>query len=365
MNLVEVKKILCDFKESLSIKKNIRDSLGCKKFDLVSDVDEMWKKDEARCWIHCTDRIYPLVSYQNKLSPKNSKAAMTPAKIFYCSWQQAIEKEANPDTFYHEYFVNKEEFSNYHLQEPKEEETLRDYIIRLRDFVESNGTGLYYWYRGLMSFLNFLRQTLPEHEIAFLEWIFPEEMETRETKIYEKVNENSKEFQYVKKTLIIRRISSCEYPIYITNIADILKALVDKVLNGRSDGQHTAAETLGLCWLCLISAQMRLPTSVKYLIDIPATKLIESKEGEFPELSMPSFFGYHSTSISENIFNYLKALSAIPSDKPRTSIFQKTRESLYVCLGRTISQEKIDAKLGKITFLTFLSIPHEFGEGYR
>lgn len=299
--------------------------------------------------------------------PFQSEASKSLASEYYINWQMSLEENAAPDREYIEYFLNPEEFSEYHLEEPKKGETLYDYIIRLQDFVENKWKIPFFWERALSSFLNYLRQTVPKEQIAFLELIFPEEMEIRKVSAFKEVKtgKSSFEFQEFPAGQIARKIPPTVYPIHINTASDIIRELVNTVLEGNKKAKLGAAEALGMCWICLTSARLRIPIVLKDLISLPLTALQRTLNEPLPLMSLPTIFGCLSVPCSETIWSLLKALSEIPGEQSRSTIFQSSEESLYRTLRRTKQKLGFDQKKGEITYKTFLSQPVEFDHRYQ
>ena len=180
-----------------------------------------------------------------------------------------------------------------------------------------------------------------------------------------KTGEATSEFQEVPFGQIARKISSTVYPIYIITAGDVIRELANTVLYGRQNARLVAAETLGICWVCLTRARLRLPIELQDLFSLSKNTLESFSDKTLPSLSLPTIFGSLPVPISETIWGFLKALSEIPSIQPRSSIFQCREESLYRCLRRTIEKLNFDPSKGKITFQTFLSQPVEFDHRYQ
>jgi hypothetical protein len=276
-------------------------------------------------------------------------------------------KEIAPDSQYAEYFLNKKSFPKYYLNKPKKDETLHDYLHRLQEIIATKKKIHFIWERGLNSFLHELRKAHTRQEIAFLELIFPEEKEIRKSTAIEwvQVGKSTWEPREVPFGQIARKISPCIYPIFIITAADILRELANVVLYGRPNAKLTAAITLGLCWVCLVHARLRLPIELKNLLNIPRKNLIKPSDDIPHTLLLPTIFGNMPMPVSYTIWNYLDALSGIQEANNRTSIFQSPIKSLYRCLERTIKRLNLDPAKGKITFQTYLSQPVEFEHRYQ
>lgn len=84
-------------------------------------------------------------------------------------------------------------------------------------------------------------------------------------------------------------------------------------------------------------------------------------DGPFPLLKVPTLFGKRTIRISERMAKFLIAIAKIPSKSPRKTILQTPLRSLNRALDRALEKVKTD---GNVTFVTFLSHPHHFGN-YR
>lgn len=334
-------------------------------FSVVSE--DSCRKDLARCWIYGSDNIGAILMAPLPKIPYQSEASQSLASIHYTNWQITIEERAEPNSWYTEYFLNKEEFSTSHLDEPNKEETLYNYLLRLEEIIATKEEIPFLWERGFSSFLSFLRETIAKEQIAFLELIFPEKMEIQKFKFFKPVQTSKShwELKEVPTAQIARKISPSVYPIYILTAADIIRELVNTVLYGRQNSKLTAAESLGLCWVCLTYARLGLPIDLKDLLSIPISDLMRSADNSLPTLKLPSIFGCLSTPVSETIWGFLKAISEISGTQTRSSIFQCPEESLNRSLRRVIAKLGLDPEKGKITFKTFLSQPTEFDHRYQ
>ncbi len=366
-NLDGLTRILLQFQSDLEKKQHFYDTTRALNPDFSPVSEDNWRKELARCWIYGTDDIGTVLMAPLPKIPYQSEASRSLASTHYSNWQTDIEKNATPDSEYIEYFLNPVDFADYHLEEPNKGETLYDYIIRLRDIVENKEKLLFFWERALSGFLNHLRQSISKRQIAFLELIFPEDMEIRRITTLKEVKTGTltSEFQEVPCGQIARKIPPTVFPIYIMNAADIIRELVNTVICGRQNAKLGAAETLGMCWICLTSSRLRLPIALNDLFNLPIKALENPSDKNLPSLSLPTIFDWLPVPCSETIWNFLKALSEIPGAQPRSRIFQSTDESLYRVLRRTIQKLDFYQTQGEITFKTFLSQPVEFDHRYQ
>lgn len=145
---------------------------------------------------------------------------------------------------------------------------------------------------------------MPQERIAFIEQIFPQKMGFCGDKI-------------------IRKIAPEVYPIPYEIAARIILELARQCRFSRTNAQLAAAESLGLCWLCLNASRLRLP------IHLESIYAIESKsiqlDSDRPILNVPTLFGDRPVQISTRVAKYLYL---IPSKEPRKTILQSPIRSL-------------------------------------
>lgn len=335
--LEEAKEILIEFEDALEKKKRIW--LQVRKGDLNSkEASEGWKEKSSRCWLHGATNIFEANKLEEWIftKPELTKIAQKKANIFIKLWRKII-KEKSP---YGYYYADDPKFN----LKSKKDETLMSFIIRMAIKTEKKGKRHKIKWRALKSFLKILREKYSKEEIAFIEQIFPKNMDIRCRKI-------------------IRKILLKVYPISIEMTGDIIKTLSIMCKESRRNAQHGLAETLGLCWLCLTASRLRLPTELQMIYKIKTSAL--NLEGEFPTILIPTFFGPQKIQISRRIAKFLFLLSKIPSKKTRDTILQKPFRSLSRIFGRVLERLRPDATVGNITFMTLISPPHIFGENHR
>lgn len=163
---------------------------------------------------------------------------------------------------------------------------------------------------------------------------------------------------------IIRKVPITVYPIDIWTVAEILQNLAHLLFEGRPNAQESAAQALGLAWVCLASGLSRFMTQLKILHELPRNNLQELGQGTPSKpnqsLTIRTFFGKKNAVISKTLYSYLLAL-------PRTNphyIFGRPLRTLRLILDQAVKASKGAQKLGKITFLTLMQHPHEH-EGHR
>ena len=159
----------------------------------------------------------------------------------------------------------------------------------------------------------------------------------------------------IKHGRIIRIITPEVPSIPEETAAEIIIELARRCRFGRRNAQLTAAESLGLCWLCLTSSRLRLPIYLETLRAIKTTSL--HLDGEFPILLVPTFFGDRSIRISHRLAKFLRALSLIPSKKPRETVLQSPHRSLTRTFDAALRKIEPNPEFGNITYVSLLSPP--------
>lgn len=160
----------------------------------------------------------------------------------------------------------------------------------------------------------------------------------------------------IKHGKIRRRIQSETPSIPQETAVEIFRGLAYRCRFGRRNSQFTAAESLGLCWLCLTASRLRLPIYFNSVKDIKTTAL--QLDGEFPILLVPTFFGERPVRISCRIAKFLYRLSLIPSKKPRETILQSPSRGLTRTFDAVLNKISPNPEFGNITYVSFLKPPH-------
>lgn len=326
-----IEELIADIEKNKTICCDLRELNPT--FEQVSE--ESWQKKEATLWIHGATQI----SESNELErwlyaePPLSVTAKSQAMEHYEEWKEYLLEGGE----YHE-------FVETDLPSPSENESLIQFVIRLSLIIEEKGWGSKKRKRATKCFLNYLRNSNKQVEVAFIEHIFP-----------------------LKNDLcggrIIRIIRPQVFPISQEITSLIIKELAYQCLRGRQNAQHHAGEALALIWLSLISARIRWQRSLEQVHAIRYDAILN--DTGYPELLAPSFFGSHRVRMGERIARFLKAIAAIPSKEPRETILQTPLPDLRKPLNTALKKLNLSPSLGEITFLTFLSPPHHFGANIR
>jgi hypothetical protein len=287
-----------------------------------------WPRKEACCWIFADlydhfgrfDRTGPIVD-----------AACEMAKPDYDAWLE-LDLEVQSHL-------------KYVVEAPQKQETVQDYLERISSEIYKNRYCKSAKWRSLRSFVSHLRELYPLNERGCIEEVFPEEMRLVNGKI-------------------AKAVSPTGYPIDIYTTAEILKGLAAEILEGRPNAQFCAAEAFGLCLACLTCARRRLPTQLKLVTHIPIDCLVlpespeNADEKNRPLLMVQTLYGPSPVPISLTMANYFDAIrNLLP--KNRKTLFQSDPRSLRRVLDGIVEKIPSAVNLGRITFSTFLSHPHE------
>jgi hypothetical protein len=328
--LKEARVVLNDLEATLEKAKAIWNQIDTDNPQVSDTHNNEWQKKKARCWLHGGTDLIETNELEKWLfdNPFPSNISQENAAKCVTCWEEWLElKEA--------YY---EPFEEFVFEKPKDDETLIQFITRLANLVEKERKGARLEWRALKSFLSYLRQ-MPQEQVAFIEQIFPEKM-----------GFSGKQ--------IIRKIAPEVYPLDPETAAAILIELAEQCRFGHTNAQQGAAESLGLCWLCLTASRLRLPTQLEL---IHATKINAIEFGkDFPILQVPTLFGNRPVSISQRVAKFLAALAKIPSKTQRQTILHTPLRSLNRTLDRALETLRLHS-LGNITYATFLSHPHHFG----
>lgn len=334
--------LLNNFEMELSKIRSIWRQIEADNPDFEQVSEENWQKKQARMWLHGGTSVHDCNRLERWLvdSPSLSKTAQISAMQVYRKWKKSLETKGEYGAYYLE-------FREFQIAKPKKDELLIYFVTRLALLVEEDGKGHRLGWRALKSFLDYIRTSYPTEEVAFVEHIFPKKMDTHFGKI-------------------IRIIPSEAYPIPEKIASELLIELAHRCRNYRRlDARHTAAESLGLCWLCIIASRLRLPVHVESIMAIQSEAIqIGIGHDFFPILQIPTWFGDRPVETSHLVSKFLRGLSLVPSTKPRRSIFQRPLRSLTRMLKEALQSVSPSPEYGNITYLSLLNRPHIFGD-YR
>lgn len=311
---------------------------------------EPWEKTEAYSWIFLEPNYTFFCdmaeeSRRKNISSSYPKGLLVKAKEIYSKWgMKTIEimgckTQAVKIKEIHKYKL-------YGIPEPTNDESLIEYIERLRELVNIETYSKKTWEESLGCFLQYVRDYIPPECCGFIDVIFPQD-------------------RTFYSDMIIRLIRKDKFPTNIVYVSKILKQLSEDLLWGDSRTQHGAAETLAFSWLCLISARLRLPTRVKLLYEVDFSSLSQQKSSFeiFPNrffLEIPTFFGHIPMEISKLHFDYFSILQGINQKLGiMDRSFKSTERSLREVFDRATSKLSLPSNHGEITFQTFTSWPTE------
>lgn len=332
-SLQEAKGVLNDLEDELGKAKAIWDNLRVLNPGFEQLSEKHWMEKSSRCWLHGATAIPEAIELEQRIfdSPPLSTTAQLPASKIHRAWKKWLKEKGELGAYY----CDAKEFR---IPLPKQGETLIDFIMKLAHLVEESGKGDRLGWRALKSFVDFTRKKYPTEEVAFIEHIFPKKMRLFHSRI-------------------IRLISQETYPIPEETAANILIELARRCRTGRPDAQLTAAECLGMCWVCLTASRLRLPVHLEVIQKI---KPIALQSGL--TLQIPTWFGDRPVKISHRISKFLNALANLPSKTPRETILQRPLRSLSRAFEDTLQTVSPNPEYGNITIASLLSQPHIFGD---
>lgn len=242
--LKEVRTILDDLEANLERMRVIWNPIDPERPLETNESDE-WRKKKARCWLHGATDLFETNALEKWIFdyPPPSDFSQDLATKYVDYWRQWLELE---DAYY-------EPFDDFQFGRPHENETLLQFLVRFAQSMEGEeereedeeddkeveedeeeGT---LWWRAFKSFLFYLRK-MPQEQMAFVEQIFPKKMG-------------------FSGKHIIRKVAPEVYPIPQETACDILVSLSEQCRFGHPNAQFVAAESLGLCWMCLTASRLR------------------------------------------------------------------------------------------------------------
>jgi hypothetical protein len=299
--------------------------------DNVQPWEQEWEKKHAQCWIYGTTHMLEFNALERyKIDKSLSPMAADDARKYIRKWKKSLKDN---DTYYDP------AGEDFRFKMPKKDEKLAAFIYNTSLRIEKMGFGARLERRAFKSFLAYLRRFGPD--AAFLELIFPKKM-------------------HLHHGRIARKISNEAYAIPKETAAAILVALAKNCYSGRKDTRATAAECLGLCWLCLTASRLHLPVYFENILSLNMDALILSES--LPTLNILTLFGDVNIKISQRMGRFLHALSRVPSPQPRTTILQRSKRSLTRIFDEVLKTVTPTFECGNITFVSLLSLPHHFGK---
>jgi hypothetical protein len=252
------------------------------------------------------------------------------------------------------------------IPEPASGESLAEYLQQLAFAASEGNEHRDVWVESLCCFLQFLREDMALDQKGFLEILFPshESCKGLEFRKGYSIELKDKKPKKVERRYILRRIEKTVYPIDILAASDILMNLILTVLEGRPNAQRSAAEALGFAWLCHAVGCYRLVTREDLIFNTEITSLKPPDENQPKEwfhpthfIGITSLYGTINVPISKILYEFLLAL---PRDQKSNRIFNMDLDTVRRTFrNKGVKQSAKAQHLGQITFLTFMSQPHE------
>jgi len=329
--LEQLKDILLDLQASIFQRDSIKAKMDKKV--VGGDISPLrsWEEEKAYCWIYATDHYYPFLK-RNKFKDELPSIYLQPAHTFYQQWlQKELDVQLRGSKI---------------IPQPHTNEGLQQYLYRLQTEIIDNQERRTIWRQSLRSFTEFLRTKIFFDEQGYLEVVFPKKMA-------------------LYSDTIIRLVPPEIYPIDVLATAEIVQTLIRQIFEGRPNAQASAAQTLGLVWVCVTAAREHLLTQVESVHELYLEDLKHHPQPNdlflMPSchLSIPSLLGTLDLPISNTLYEYLKILSGLSG-----RLFEMPLRSLRRTLDRAITLSPHAKTLGNITFLTLMSFSH-WNTGHR
>jgi hypothetical protein len=290
--------------------------------------NNQWRDHESRCWIYASTSPEQFMMPENKDSEVKTietadAAAMTK------KWAKYIRAIRSPD-----------EFDAGHLVQAEDGESLGDFIIRLQTLRTSGQISTQRGRPALHSFLNYLRQAYPDERVAFIEEIFPTRSEIADGRIK-------------------RLITPQRRPLSEEKAAAIIKTMIDTAIRGRPNSRKNCMEALALCWICLAVARLRHPVLLDDLYQVPVRTLFSKDDPS--TLRLPTHFGRQQLQASSYFSRFLSELCLHAQSEDAVTLPTSCPQTLRRSLNRAIDSAGFKNDLKDISFLSFLSLPHQAG----
>ncbi len=308
--------------------------------------DSYWEKEDAYMWLYAEAKHFRMFMHRPKTTT-TPEYFQQPALPVYLQWEDEEKEIIYRGTI---------------IPKPSESQTLADYLQELSLMIVEGNEHRSVWRKSLRCFLEFLRQDTDLAQQGGIEVLFPYRMELRKGMSLQRIGEK---IQKVECHHILRRVEDAVYPIDILAASDIIKNLAETFLKGRPNSQHSAGEALAFTWVCHAVGAYRLMTREEIVFSTSITELkapdpsSEKKIFIEPEyyIGIQSLFGLIDVPISHTLHDFLKAL---PRDSGNTRIFSMPwRTLLRTFHEKGVQLSKKAQGLGRISFLTFMSPPHE------
>lgn len=245
------------------------------------------------------------------------------------------------------------------IPRPPENAQLGEYLKELSDAISLRNEERVVWIESLRSFLRFIREDTDSDQRVLLEGLFPREMEFRKGSVLQKTESG---MTHTPRTHILRKVDPASYPIDILAASEIIQNLARTVLYGRKNLQKSAAEALAFAWLCHAAGSAQIRGDQNKIIQTPLDSLREDLPSSPSGASryfieMPALFYSVTIPISPHLYLFFKALPRASSSQ--TIVSMPWRALLRTFRTKGVAPSPRASQLGPISFLTFLSRPHE------
>lgn len=306
--------------------------------------DSFWEKDDAYGFLLADPHFSrQIVDYNHKApQPLMPEYYIQLALPIYQQW-----KDEEKEVCYRQCVI---------IPEPTEKETLIDYLQRLGHAIGNEYRSI--WIKSFRSFLQFLRDDMELDQKGPLEMLFPSKEGCKGMEIRDDFTHTETE-----RRIILRRIEDTVYPVDILVAAEIIQNLIHTALKGRPNSQRSAIEALAFAWLCLAVGFRRMSTREELVFFLTLDQLTCLNQKSLDKYSSPAYFvkmsslfGLVETPISKILYELLRAL---PRDASSQRVFSMDLDTILRTFRRAVKQSKRACNLGPITFLTFMSQPHE------
>lgn len=320
------------------------------EFAPAPDSDSFWEKEDAYIWLYADAWNFRALMHR-PASPPISEYYSQLAYPLYQQW----------------HMESKEVFHRKSVQipEPRKRISLHNYLQSLTLIISEKNEHRDVWIESLRSFLQFLRDDTNRDQKGSLEVLFPSKESCKGMELRQgyRLRRQGRGFREVEARHILRSIEETVYPIDILAASEILTNLSHTVFHGRPNSQYSAAAALGFAWLCHAVGSYRLVTreDLLFATKIDSFRLPVSCSNPWIEpsyfIGIESLFGVINTPVSKTLYEFLLAL---PRDPNQNDIFNMDLDTI----SRTFREKGVNLSkrarhLGKITFLTFMSPPHE------
>lgn len=312
--------------------------------------DSFWEKEDAYIWLYADAWNFRALMHRPVPSPISEYYSQL-AYPLYQQWRMESK-----EVFYRKCAQ---------IPEPRKRISLHNYLQSLALIISKKNEHRDVWIESLRSFLQFLRDDTYLDQKGSLEVLFPSKVSCKGMELRQgyRIRRQGRGFREVETRHILRSIEETVYPIDILAASEILMNLSHTVLYGRPNSQYSAASALGFALLCHAVGCYRLVTreELVFATKIDSFRLPVNCSNPWIEpshfIGIESLFGVINVPFSKTLYEFLQAL---PREPGQNGIFNMDLDTV----SRTFREKGVEPSkrargLGKITFLTFMSPPHE------